>query len=402
MKILFITDYLPYPPISGDRIRVYNLMRIIAREHEVSIAALLGTPDDQESISNLNHFCHLAYTAGYQWPNPLFLLAGLIRYTLSGRPMDLRLMYYEKLANKILELMHNEHFDIIQIEHSRMALYLEVVKANVNSCPRTVLMLHNVAHEQSHKISRVELNPIKKFRARLNNTALRHWEPRYAERFDRCVAVSDLDKALLLRDNPRLRIDIVPNGVDTKLYRPLDQPQNKHTLLFIGTMHYQPCADGAIYFCQRILPIIRKKIHDIETWIVGAEPPPEVVKLGSEHIHVTGRVPDILPYYRQCSVCVVPLRAGGGTRLKILEAMALGRPVISTSIGCEGLDVKQGRHILVADDPEKFAEASIRLLTDEGLYRSIVSEARQLVEHKYDWESIAGHLLMIYKEMAAS
>jgi glycosyltransferase involved in cell wall biosynthesis len=138
---------------------------------------------------------------------------------------------------------------------------------------------------------------------------------------------------------------------------------------------------------------------EIEVWIVGRDPLPEVKRLNGNGVNVTGQVKDVLPYYKRTTVCIVPLRAGGGTRLKILEAMALGRPVISTTIGCEGLDVEDGQHLLIADTPKKFAEKTVRLLTDRTLHHKIRTNARQLVETRYDWDSIAGQLMHIYEEI---
>jgi glycosyltransferase involved in cell wall biosynthesis len=155
-----------------------------------------------------------------------------------------------------------------------------------------------------------------------------------------------------------------------------------------------------MYFCREVFPRIRNVISNIEVWIVGREPPPEVLRLHGDGVHVTGRVEDVVPYYRQCAVFIVPLRAGGGTRLKILEAMALGRPVVSTAIGCEGLDVVGDEHLLIADSAEQFAEKTVRLLTDAALYRKLAFNARQLVVRRYDWDIIAGELMRVYEETA--
>lgn len=212
--------------------------------------------------------------------------------------------------------------------------------------------------------------------------------------------VSETERKTLLGRNSRLKIDVVPNGTDTKKYQPLEVNHSPLALLFIGSMSYSPCVDGAVYFCNQILPYIRKEFQDIQVWIVGADPTPAVIRLADENTHITGYVEDVIPYYRRSKVCVVPLRAGGGTRLKILEAMALGRPVVSTTIGCEGLDVINGQHLLIADEPQQFAKQTIRLLTDTALYDSIAGQARELVEEKYDWDVIADQSLEAFNEIA--
>ena len=166
-------------------------------------------------------------------------------------------------------------------------------------------------------------------------------------------------------------------------------------------MNYTANADGATFFCQEILPHIRQRRDDIQTWIVGRNPLPEVKALQTDHIHVTGFVDDVVPYYERSTVSVVPLRAGSGIRLKILESMALGRPVVSTTLGCEGIDAVDREHILIADTPEQFSEKTLELLENRALYQRIVSNARRLVVNHYDWDAIADRLMDVYADMMA-
>jgi sugar transferase (PEP-CTERM/EpsH1 system associated) len=396
MRILFITDYLPYPLISGDRIRNYNLIRRIARQHQVSLVGFLQTPDEAGGVSHLQEFCHRVEVVNLRRRRKLARVPGLLRYVLAGIPFDFEFLHSEVLANKIRQFVSTVDFDIVHIEQSRMALYLKTLPPGAPF--KRILGLQNVASIQYDRISYIALTPTRRMRAWLYSRMLRRWEPCYAERFDRCITVSEVDRRLLLSANSHLQVDVVPNGVDTQIYQPLPLEGVQPALLLIGNMSYAPCVDGAIWFCSQILPHIRRKLSEVEAWVVGISPPPEVVRLSGDGVHVTGRVEDVVPYYRQSTVSVVPLRAGGGTRLKILEAMALGRPVVSTSIGCEGLDVVDGKHLLIADDPERFAEKTVRLLTDRALYQRIVAEARQLVVTRYDWDVIAGQLLDVYSK----
>jgi len=398
MRILFITDYLPYPPITGDLIRTYNLIQRVARQHQVWLAGFLPTPGGAEEVSHLQTFCHGVEAVNLPQRHKLARLPGLLRYILAGIPFDFEFLRSQELADRIRQLASVVDFDIVQIEHSRMALYLEALPPDTHS--KRILVFHNIAAHQYDRIARIELKSAKRMRAWLHSQMLRRWEPRYAERFDRCIVVSEADRRLLISSNPRLRVDVVPNGVDTRLYQPLALGEaQRPAVLVVGSMSYAPNADGALWFCNQILPRIRRALGEVEVWIVGISPPPEVVRLSGDGVHVTGRVEDVVPYYRRSAVSVVPLRAGGGTRLKILEAMALGRPVVSTSIGCEGLDVVDGRHLLIADDPEQFAERTVRLLTDRALYQRLVAEARRLAETRYDWDVVTGQLLSIYSEV---
>jgi len=395
MHILFVTDYLPYPPISGDRIRVYNIAKCIAKVHRVSFAAPVRTEEEVRSVDGLRDFCRQFVTADLPRRNPIAHLPGLFRTALKGQPLELHFMNSDVLRRGIQSLLKTDPVDIVQFEHSRMAHYADVIPAGV----KKVLTFHNVASQQFDTIYKVMRSPVPKFRAWLFSRQMRRWETQCVRTLDRCVTVSENDRQLLLRDVPDARIDIVPNGVDTHTKQILPRSDGPLTLLLIGLMSYAPYSDSAIYFCEKILPALRKKIGNVHVLIVGPNPPPEVTRLQGDGVEVTGRVPEVEPYYRQSTISVVPLRAGGGTRLKILEAMAFGRPVVSTSLGCEGLNVTDEEHLLVADTPERFVESIARLANDTRLYESIVRSARQRVEAQYDWEIIAAQMLRIYAEL---
>ena len=391
---MFITDRLPYPPISGDRLRVYNLLRRIAAKHEVWLASMLEAPAATEEVAHLSEFCAGLITAPEPRMHTLAHLPGLLRCGLAGKPLELKFHDSERFAADIRRITDAVRFDLVQIEHSFMARYIETL----STCPpsKHILDFQNTTFEQHGQISRLRIGRARQIRAWVYSVLMRRWEPRYAERFDGCTTVSEDDRHILISANPRLRIDVIPNGVDTTLYKPLMLPEAMDSLLFIGTMSYAPCTDAALYLCQEVLPRVRQHLSDTQAWLVGAEPPPMIVKLNGNGIHVTGRVADVTPYYAKCAVCVVPLRAGGGTRLKILEAMALGRPVVSTSIGCQGLDVVDGEHLLIADTAELFVEQTVRLLTDKVLYQRIATNARRLVVDRYDWDAIAAKLEKVY------
>ena len=398
MRILIITDSLPYPLISGDKIRIYNLLRRIAQQHEIWLACVLDTTDYVPILTHLKEFCCGVEAVDIKKQHPLVHLPGLIWYALTGKPLELKFTYSRELAIRIRSLAEKENFDVIEIQHSFMAMYIDAIPRAAKR--KTILTFHNVIWKQYENIFRYERRLVDKIRQWIFSKMMRKWEPKYALKFARCIAVSNTDKDLLISDQPDLHVDIVANGVDAKGYMPLPPCGDPRTLMFVGKMSYSPCIDAVLYFYEEILPLIQSKIDDVEFWVVGREPPPEVLSLnGKNGAHVTGYVNDVMPYYANSAICVVPLRSGGGTRLKILEAMALGRPVVSSTIGCEGLDVTNGKNILIADDPETFAQKTIQLLKDQELYQRIATEARQLVEMNYDWDILAGRLLKIYDEL---
>jgi Glycosyltransferase len=230
---------------------------------------------------------------------------------------------------------------------------------------------------------------------------MRRWEARIATIVDKCITTSHVDKERLQSISKLASVSVIPNGVDVDLLKPLPFKMQSKVLLFVGTLQYPPNVDAASYFAREVFPYVTRQIPDATFVIVGSHPPEKIKKLGREkNIVVSGWVEDILPYYEQSAACVVPLRAGGGTRLKILESMALGRPVVSTSIGCEGLDVTEGRDILIADTTIEFAASTVRLLMDADLRRQLSHNARRLVETRYGWEAIGEDLIRVYSELA--
>ena len=397
MRILNITNQIPYPVFSGAPLRTYNVIRQFAKNHEVYLAAFLETEEQRKGINQLLEICKGVVAVQKTKRRELIRWVKGVKYTLQGEPPELKISFSEELAKEILNLAAHVDFDIVQIEHGSMGLYLEVLPALLRN--RVVWILHDIDFDKFRKIARIERKVDRKIRAWIHSVIMKRWQPQFAERFGLCITMSEADRRLLLSRNRNLRIEVSPNGVDTHLYQPLPFEDKANKVLFVGNMGYQPNVDAAIYFCGEILPLIRNRINDVELWIVGIKPNAAVKKLEGNGVFVTGGVPDIGPYYGRSKVCVVPLRAGSGTRLKILEAMAIGRPVVSTSIGCEGLDVSAGENIFIANDSKRFAELTVELLRNEDMRKMVAEKAREFVVASYDWDVIARKLLGVYGRM---
>jgi glycosyltransferase involved in cell wall biosynthesis len=301
------------------------------------------------------------------------------------------------MAKKIQGLVSQIEFDVVIIEHTIMGLYLEALPPALRK--RTAWLLHDIDYDKLKRISHLEPGTIRKLQLKGRSIMMRSWMPRFADRFGLCVTVSDMDRRLLVSANDRLKVEVSPNGVDTHRYNPLPEEEGAPALLFVGNMGYGPNIDAVDYFCRRILPLVQRGVPDTELWIVGTNPPARVKALCGGAVHVTGGVEHIEPYYSRCKVCIVPLRAGSGTRLKILEAMALARPVVSTTLGCEGLDVADGVHVLLADSAQGFAEKTVELLVKPELRRRLAAKARELVVSRYDWDTIAERLQEILSQL---
>ncbi len=400
MRILIISNLVPLPPNSGGRLRQYHLLhRIVAAgKHEVSYACHLWDDDDKAALPELRKLCRHVITGWVRRKPYARRLPVMASFLLKGRPPELAFWRSAELARKIGKLLSNEEFDVVQIEESLMASYLDAVPATCTA--RKILVFHNIGFDQFSKLASI-CPGSKGWWHRFGGLIYSRWEPELTKRFDRCITVCDRDRDLLTeRAGADRKVAVVPNGADIGACRPLGDPETPPSFLLIGDMNYEPCIDAARRFAMEILPRIRRRIDGATFRIVGREPSRAVRRLRGESVDVTGAVKEVAPWYEKCAACVVPLRAGGGTRLKILEAMALGRPVVSTSIGAEGLDVRHGEHLLIGDDDESFAGEAVRAARGGDEIAGMIERARRLVASKYDWDGIAVRQNRIYEEMS--
>jgi glycosyltransferase involved in cell wall biosynthesis len=396
MRILLVTFGLPYPPDSGVRIRDFHLLRELSRHAEVSLLSLL-TVEPGDGAGRLRAWCRTVETIPMTRRSPVRHLADFLHGRRLRLPLATHPFYFPEAAALIRRLVAARPPDIVQIEHSFLSCYRPAVPEG--GPWRTVLSLHNIGSRQYARISKLDWGPADRLSFFLKARLMRGWEARMAARFDHTIVVSAEEAGLLTAQNPGLPISIVENGVDCELIQPLGEPGGGNHLLFVGVMNYPPNRDAMLYFCRSVLPLVLRQVPGVRLTIAGHAPPPEVQRLASPCVRVTGPVRDVMAFYRDVAVSIAPLRAGGGTRLKILEAMAAGRPVVSTSIGCEGLEVTPDRHLLLADTPETFAAATVRLLREPALRASLAANARRHVLERYDWRVIGRRLAGVYEDL---
>jgi len=397
MNVLWLTLGAPYPPDTGVRIRDYNLIRQVAQRHSVTLISLLYSRDEIASLENLRRYCA---EVDYVFMRPRSFGENASQFLLhltSGRPPATYPFYYPEVTQKIRSVSKRNKPDIVQIEHSFLAPYITAIPQN--AC-RTVLSLHNIGSRQYGSMRRMKTGFVNKCVWWLKWLSMLGWETAWAGRFDQVISVSAADRDLLLKSNPNLRVAVVPNGCDTRALQPLPESAAGNKLLYIGTFGYPPNVDAVLHFTDCILPLIRQQIRDVRLVVVGHRPPEAIRRLAERgEIILAPPTADVLPYYREARICVVPLRAGGGTRIKILEAMALGRPVVSTRAGCEGLDVKSDEQLMIADTPAEFAQNVVQLLSDSWTRGRLVAMARSFVESRHDWSAIGSGVLHLYEQL---
>lgn len=302
-----------------------------------------------------------------------------------------------KLFDELRKMLESGRYDLVTFEFSQMAPYRRWLP-NGDAGPAFVLDEHNIEYEVLRRTAGGEGGSLRRLYNGINMRKLRREEWHAWRTFDGCTVTSAHDEALLLRAAPGTPTAVIPNAVDLDFFQPRAAPAAPNTLLFFGAQNYFPNADGLRFFLQDILPLLKAAVPGAKLRVVG-HTPPSFRSLSSESVEMVGFVEDIRVEIERAAAVIVPLRIGGGTRLKIIEAMAMGKPVVSTRQGAEGLEVTSGREVLLADEPAAFAGAVARVLKDETLARSLGAMARRLVEDKYGWEAAVQRLEQFHERV---
>ncbi|MHB1131301.1 MAG: glycosyltransferase [Chloroflexota bacterium] len=394
MKVLLAVPELPFPPRRGASIRTWHLLCWLAANHEVSLLSFGGSAAVPRELSELCRAVRLV-------PVPRRTTTSRLR-DLAGTPLpDLALRFSSPEMERTLEeWLRAERFDVLQIESLEMSLaWLRASRRlPLASWPWTVLDELNAEYLLQWRAFRADLSRPRRWPWALyslvQTAKLRSYEGRVCRRFDRVIAVCDEDAAALRALAPAVRLAVLPNGVDCA-YFAFQPPVTaaRQQVVFTGTMDFRPNADAVTWFAEAIWPRVRKRVPRAHFVIVGANPSAAVRGLASgPGISVTGGVPDVRPYLRASAAYALPMRIGGGIRLKALEAMAAGLPVVSTSLGCSGTTAEPGRHYWRADDAQSFAAQLVEVLLGERDSTPLLHAARSLVEEQYEWHHLAHHL----------
>ncbi|HEY7499686.1 MAG TPA: glycosyltransferase [Vicinamibacterales bacterium] len=405
MRILWLNTNLLLPLDKGGKLRTWHLMRHLAKRHEITCISFADPAPPHAHIAGMSEVCSKLVTIPRRESTKegLRFYAAVARHVLNPLPYAVAQYRSRRYRRAVRRALAAGSFDRIVCDF----LVPAVNMPNRLPCP-SALFTHNVEAEIWRRHAETERRPMRKRLYRTQWKRMLRFEGRTMARFDRVLAVSEVDRDTLQRlygNELAAPVSVIPTGVDTQYFvpQPVD-PSGARRIVFTGSMDWLPNADGVEYFCREILPLIRRDEPDATFTIAGRSPTPAVRRLAQDRgVEVTGRVEDIRPYLAKSAVYVVPLRIGGGTRLKIFEAMSAGRAVVSTSIGAEGLPTENGRHLLIADDPQAFAHAVVRLLRDATTREAIERAARALVTGRYDWAAAAMHLeqALVETRMAA-
>ncbi|MBN1569910.1 MAG: glycosyltransferase [Acidobacteria bacterium] len=382
-RMLWLTAYLPHTGRHAGAGRMFQLLKRMSAYYRITLLTFLETEDERKLVSEVEPFCEKVLAMR------------------RSRPLDWSLFAYEpfdefltpEMVQAVDRCMEDTDFELIQLEYTQMACYAK----RSRGIP-TFLTKHEVDFAACLRRAGRESNPASRLRWFYNYLQVLDREIRLTKNVSAAICMTDTDARQLQKFCTAVPIHVINTGVDLDYFTPPETPAMKPNLVFVGAFQHLPNVEAMTYFCRDILPIVRKEVPEAELYIVGSNPSPAIISLGSiPGVHITGFVPDIRPYMASSSIYVVPLRLGVGIRGKILEAWGMKMAVVSTSVGCAGLRCESGRNLLIADTKELFAAHILALLKDPAQRKRLGEEGRKIVEQYYGWEKSAQELHALYR-----
>lgn len=396
MNILFLSQIIPYPPDAGPKVKTWHVLRYLAGQgHAITLLAFVR-PEEMAHVQSLHEVCRRVETVPIT-RSRLRDVGYLLKSQLSGRPFLVERDDLAAMRRAVTAALRREPFDVVYCDQLTMTQFVRTLPPG--SGARRIFDAHNATWAITERMGANAPLPLRAVLA-LETRRIVRYESAIVRGFEHTLAVTDIDRDALLHavaatDGAAAaaahaaRIVTVPITIDTERYRPIPRPNPGPAIMTLGTLHYPPNADGIRWFVDDVLPLVRARIPDATLTIVGKNPPADLLRRAQHDpaVTVTGYVPSLTPYMAAAGTLVVPVRAGGGMRVRILEAFACAMPVVTTTVGLEGIDAVPGRDVLVADTPADFADAVVRLLQDDALNRRLAAAGRALVTAVYDWQA---------------
>jgi glycosyltransferase involved in cell wall biosynthesis len=389
-RVLYLTQVLPYPLSTGARTRQYYVLRHLSQSHEVTLVSFVRDDDKPEHIAHLQSVCHAVYTAPIarsRWRD----LRAVVKGLPTRQPFVIVRDEFKSMQNLLARLMTETPFDVVHADQVSMSWY-----GLMGRGPRRVLDLHNAMYLVTERLAHNDPSAIKRLVLQREARALAHYEAELCAKYDQVTFVTDEDRCLIEQQVKAQRI-VVPADRFTTIpicIDPTDKPvirpgPHPHRIVALGVMYWPPNAEGTLWFAREVWPQLRAQFPEAIFTVIGKNPPDELKQLhGRDNIEVLGFVADLEQVLAEAAVFVVPLRAGGGMRVKILDTWCWGLPIVSTTIGAEGLEIRDGENILIADEPAALVQAASRAYQDRNLNQRLRLNGRRWVEDNYDWRQI--------------
>jgi glycosyltransferase involved in cell wall biosynthesis len=414
MRILFLTQIIPYPPDSGPKIKTWHVLNYLAEHgYEITLASFVR-PEEQAHVPELKQVCAQVHTVPIR-RSKFKDVYYLFNSQLTRRPFLIERDDLAPMRNLVDGLLQNETFDYALADQLTMTQFL-IPKGGPKGGesqphPKRIFDAHNAVWtivERMRQNAPWYLKPL----AGIEAQRVKRYEAMLVRDFEHTLAVTSIDQNDLLtavrETSPGSeqacaeKITVIPIAVDTQRLAPIQRQPGSRNILTLGTLHYPPNADGIRWFASEVFPLISRQIPEVTLTIVGKNPPADFLQMASENpgvITVTGYVPELKPYLEQAALMVIPVRAGSGMRVRILEALAQAMPMVTTTIGLEGIDAQHGQEVLVADNADAFAAEVIRLMDDAELQARLARNGRSLAERAYDWRVVLKKLDQVFRPL---
>jgi glycosyltransferase involved in cell wall biosynthesis len=406
LRILFLTQIVPYPPDAGPKVKTWHVLRYLAQHgYEIHLVTFVR-PEEEKYLDTLRELCTQVYSVpirrsrivdGFYW----------LRSHLTGRPFLIERDDLNEMRKLVDQLLDHQNFDVVHADQLTMTQFaLNHKKPNL----ARIFDAHNAVWTILERMA--ENNPwwVKPI-LKLEAGRIKRYEGKIVREFEKTLAVTDIDESALLdaaksyagdKIAEDRKISVIPIAVDTQQLMPVNRDDRSVNILTLGTLHYPPNADGIRWFLREVFPRIQKDVPQASLTIIGKNPPPDFLEYERQHpeaIKVTGYVPSLRSYLEKAAAVVIPVRAGGGMRVRILESLAWGMPLVTTTIGLEGIEARPGEEVLVADEPAEFTQAVVGLIKDAALRNKLSLQGRRLAETRYDWQVVFKDLERIYQEL---
>ena len=385
LNVLVLSPYFPYPPAHGGAVRIYNLIKYLSGRNHVTLVSFVDTDEERDHVPQMLSYCQEVY---------VFLRRPRIASDTPFGLTPLGVKEFEDVdfKRRVRELLGSRDYHVLQIDYTQMAQYVEPSRHHV-----TLLTEHDLAFLSLYRRFLATPWSVGRIVAAVATLKMLHFELHGCRMFDVVLTVTGRERDILQRLLPQTRVSgAVPTGVDADYYRPGNAVSRSPRLLFVGYFGHSPNVDALLLFCREIYPYIKERVPQARLTVAGklpvarTESTSQLEALAADpSVDLKGFVPDLRPLYHNHAVFVAPITVGAGVRVKILEAMAAGIPVVTTSIGAEGIECEPGLDLLIADDPEEFAGHVVRLLEDQDLAGRMAARARRVVETRYHWEALA-------------
>jgi len=409
MHILFLTQILPYPPDSGPKVKTWHVLKYLAQSgHKITLASYVRTEEEPyvETVREIFSQIHVVPIKRSRFAD----IGYLLRSQFSGRPFLIERDDLHEMRSLVNRIVETESVDVIHADQLTMTQFALTFAHRPDGKPALVFDAHNAVWTIVKRMNET-LPFYYKIPLFFEAKRIKQYEANIVAEFNSTLAVAEPDRKALIEAvtefHPNVSINdmpisVIPIAVDTQKIQPVPRQTEHLNILTMGTLYYPPNADGIRWFIQDVFPLVQRALPNVKLTVVGKNPPKDFLRFSEEsdgRIVVTGYVPELDPYFAASTIMVIPVRAGGGMRVRILEAFARAMPVVTTTVGLEGIEADPGVDVMVADTPEDFSRSVIDLLLKKDLQGQLSTNGRRLAEDKYDWQVVLSHLENVYQTL---